>query len=146
MESDLIGLRGGWNTYGYVNQRPLLGTDPKGLFDPSNYKPPVVTPPPTPEPFPTPSTLLKRAIVTVCTPELIVGAILLGTPNSLSKCSSYPPPDGCPSLDNSSRCKQVRTECAADCSSMLPDGDNQSMYFQKCYSKCLADNGCLGVR
>ena len=32
VESDLIGLRGGLNTYGYVRQTPLTRLDPFGLF------------------------------------------------------------------------------------------------------------------
>ena len=32
VESDPIGLRGGVSTFGYVGQRPVLRSDPKGLF------------------------------------------------------------------------------------------------------------------
>ena len=121
-------LSGGLNIYGYVNANLLKLIDPRGLDSCSpflNLGFPEIqkctrTPPANPLPISPPA------------------LVPFPQSKSIEQCES----------DEWSRCKQVCTNCAAQCSDRhTPDfHDLQSMNFQKCYSQCLTKNNCLGVK
>jgi RHS repeat-associated protein len=46
ISSDPIGLDGGMNTFNYANASPVMYYDPEGLWDTSDFGPPIVTPTP----------------------------------------------------------------------------------------------------